>query len=326
MNLLSPSFMDALATDVSWRWRNAMLDGNFEEAWRQTDRIELIRRKKKGVLARPSDCLMWDGSDFRGKDVIVRCLHGLGDTIQFLRFLPRLCKMAHSVHLLAQPHLVSLLSRCRGIGHIHDGWVEWQMSGDVEIEIMELAYAFRVTSNEIRKHVAYISIDRCPEKWRHLWHFHNKFKVGLIWEASDWNLSRSIPIKYLNASFSTFKDIQFFCLQQGPAVAEAEDAAFPLEVISQQTIDPLDAATCMLELDLIISVDTFAAHLAGALGRPIWLLLQHQADWRWMRNQLESPWYPTMKIFRQSSENDWESVVCSLEAILKKEVDKATHS
>src|SRR5205814_1293816 len=117
--------------------------------------------------------------------------------------------------------------------------------------------------------------------------------VGLIWAASDWDPSRSIPLCSL-APLRELERVRFYSLQQGAPARDYSHAPFPLCALSPYTEDVITAARAMLELDLIIAVDAMGAHLAGALGRPVWVLLKHEADWRWMNERSDSPWYPTM--------------------------------
>ena len=125
-----------------------MRRGDFEGAWRETDRIEIPRRRSvaAGHDGRQPYYLLWDGTPFEGRDVVIRCNHGLGDTLQFLRFVPALARRARSVTTLVQPPLVTVLRHASGVGHIRDGWQDQPLaSSRVEIEVMELAYALRAT-------------------------------------------------------------------------------------------------------------------------------------------------------------------------------------
>jgi ADP-heptose:LPS heptosyltransferase len=140
-------------------------------------------------------------------------------------------------------------------------------------------------------------------------------RVGVIWASSSWNATRSVPL----ADFAPLAEVpnaRSFSLQQGPDAAEAAHAPFPLIDLSPQTADVAQAAAAMLQLDLIITIDSMPAHLAGALGRPVWLLLQHDADWRWQRTGETSPWYPSMRIFRQPEPDNWGAAVLSAQAAL----------
>jgi hypothetical protein len=289
-----------------------MRAGDFAEAWRQTDRIEVARRAREaaGTFSREPHHLTWSGASFDGLDVLVRCNHGLGDTLQFIRFVPLLRRRAAHVTLLIQPQLVKLFFGCAEFGTVRNGWSdEPPPPYEVEVEIMELAYAFRSTLQTLPRRVPYLAsaqISNCARALPSLGAGDCR-RVGLIWAASDWDKSRSIPVEAL-APLRGTRGIEFYSLQQGASIDDWRQAAFPITCLSQHTADVTAAAAAMLKLDLIISVDSMAAHLAGALGRPVWLLLQHEADWRWMTGRSDSPWYPTMRIFRQHKRGDWLSV------------------
>lgn len=285
--------------DIASHWRQAMLDGSFEEAWRQVDRLELPRREAGSAFVRRPGHLLWNGTDFADRNVVVRCLHGLGDTVQFMRFLPQVGMVARSLHVLAQPSLIPLLAGDGRFGEVHNAWTEWRIRAEVECEIMELAYALRVQSPDVGHHVPYLHCKAVAP----IALSHDTLNVGMVWASSNWKASRSVPLAVLTPLFE--QDFTFLSLQQDP------DRPLPpaLRDVSPMTADILGAAACMQSLDLIITVDTFAAHLAGALGRPVWLLLEHRSDWRWMRDRDDSPWYPTMRLFRQPRAGDWRSVV-----------------
>lgn len=301
--------------DVLPRWLAAMRDGDFEEAWRQTDRIELPRRA--AGLPRGEHHLVWDGTPWAGRTVLVQCWHGLGDTIQFLRYAPLVRQTARRVIVQAQPALLPLFAGMDGIDELRNGW-----SGgpnpphDVEIECMEFPYAFRSQPATLPATVPYLPVSRlrgllAPMTARDS----AECNVGLIWASSTWDSSRSLPLRCLEP-LSAIHGVRLYSLQQGAELAEVNAAPFPLVPLSLQTAAIEAAASAMLQMDLIITVDTMAAHLAGALGRPAWLLLQHEADWRWMRHDNASPWYPTMRLFRQSQPGDWAGVVQQVKAAL----------
>lgn len=277
-----------LLKDVAVRWRTAMLKNNFEEAWRQTDRVEAIRRIT-GTSVEGS--LLWDGSPCTGRSVVVRCLHGLGDTVQFLRFVPMLG--AANVCVLAQPALVPLLRRASRIRDVRNAWTEFRIRGDVELEVMELAYAVRASPVDAAAMLPWLH----PPRWSGPLP-PSEPRVAVVWAASSWNPARSLPAAEVAR---LGRHIPCVSIQQDPG----ED---PLPSFARYTADPLDAASFLSSVDLLISVDTFAAHLAGSIGIPVWLLLEHEADWRWGSGQA-TPWYPSMKIFRQSARGDWRAVV-----------------
>ncbi len=301
--------------DVGERWSAAMRAGDFEAAWRQTDRIERPRRRSSPRLPREKHQLLWDGAGFQGRDVLVRCQHGLGDTIQYARYFPLLGKLARSVTVLAQPHLLGLLRGMEGVDVLLDAWTENpDPPSDVEIECMEFPYAFRHTQETIPRRIPYLPTAALHARTK----AHpapSELRVGIVWAASAWDESRSIPLSMLE-SIGSEDGLRLFSLQQGPEQAQVAEVAFQVDTLSSSTTEIADAAAAMLELDCIVSVDTMAAHLAGALGAPVWLLLACQADWRWMSGRGDSPWYPTMRILRQPTPGDWASVVRELRSEL----------
>lgn len=299
---------DELA-ELGRRWTAAMLDGDFERAWRETDRLEIPRRGQPGSV-RTEHHLLWDGTPFENRHVLVRCEHGLGDTLQFVRYCSVLRCVARSVTLKAQPALLPLLQGLSGVDRLVDAWTaEPDPPHDLAVECMELTYAFRHTPATLPRATPYLPLEhilsharlRLPERKAGL-------AVGLIWAASDWNPRRSIPLCALSPLAET-AGAEFFSLQQGPAQHDVLSCGWPIISLSPHTSEILEAAAAMLALDLIITVDSMTAHLAAALDRPTWLLLTHEADWRWMRDRRDSPWYPTMRIFRQPAAGDWTTVV-----------------
>ena len=129
-------------------------------------------------------------------------------------------------------------------------------------------------------------------------------RVGVVWETGGWDPRRSLPISVLSR-LASVPGVRLFSLQRGPAHQEA--AAFHATDISSESVS--EAAARMSRLDLIISVDTMVAHLGGALGLPVWTLLHSECDWRWMNRPEATPWYPTMRLFRQTRPGDWHGVM-----------------
>jgi len=312
--------------EVGILWREAMLAGDFEAAWRQTDRIELPRRvaERNGHFIRQSHHLLWNGEAFRNRRVLVRCEHGLGDTIMFARYFPLLRTQARRVIVKAQPMLLSLLQGMDGIDLLLDAWTTDRLPPhDVAIECMELAYAFRSKPETLPARVPYLPTGRLRTIASFGMPNEDKCHVGLVWAASDWDTSRSLAIKDL-APLAKVSGIVFHSLQQGGRATEITSAPLRIEPLSENTRDIADAAAAILAVDLVITVDTMVAHLAGALGRPVWLLLQKEADWRWSRNCDRSPWYPTMRIFRQPNSGDWSAVITRVaHALSRKRRDRS---
>jgi hypothetical protein len=291
----------------------AMRRGDFEAAWRETDRVELVRRAEEragGFVWQPHN-LLWNGEPFAGRRVLLRCNHGLGDTLQFARFLPKLRAIARELTVLVQPALVDLLSEEESFGNVRNGWTkDAPPPHDVAIEIMELAYAFRCTTETLPNEVPYLPTTAVRRRAAGLpiTSRAGELRVGLLWAASEWDTRRSIPLPLLDV-LEDIGGVRYFSLQQGGHAREWTRSRLAVEPLSEHTQAVAAAVAAMLELDVIVTVDCMAAHLAGALGRPVWMLLRHEADWRWMQARADSPWYPTMRIFRQPREGAWEPVV-----------------
>lgn len=294
-----------------------MRRGDWEAAWRETDRIERPRRlrQRQGSFVREPQHLRWDGTPLDGRSVLVRCEHGLGDTLQFIRLVPDLSRRAREVTVLVQPHLLGLLEGLRGLGTVRNGWTgEPAPPHDVEIEIMELPYALRTRIDTLPP--------PCPDLAKNAGKLgfalpkDGRLNVGLLWSASDWDRSRSVPLGTLAPLLRT-ADARFFSLQQGDAADDPLVGELGIVPLSRHTGDVVAAAAAMLELDLVVTVDAMAAHLAGSLQRPTWLLLKQDADWRWMEARGDSPWYPRMRLFRQRKPGDWNGVAASVADALR---------
>jgi hypothetical protein len=142
------------------------------------------------------------------------------------------------------------------------------------------------------------------------------FRVALIWSSSTWDETRSLPLDLFESAFRDIPGVSFYSLQHGPDHVRATGRNW-LHYTGEQSSDILDTAADLTHADLLISVDTMAVHLAGALARPVWVLLKHDADWRWMLDRRDSPWYPTMRLFRQPAPGDWAAAVREIAAELR---------
>jgi hypothetical protein len=296
--------------DSTQRWMEHMRRGEFSAAWRVSD--SLLRR----YLAAPSSDIhpprhqqvIWNGASLAGKRVLVRCYHGLGDTIQFIRYVPLLKTVAAQVTVWAQPTLLTLLSTACGIDRmiaLHDGTPDCDYEADVEV--MELPYVFRTTLETIPARVPYFLVEAADID-------DNKIKVGIVWRGGDWDPRRDVPFSLITR-LADVDGISFYVLQQDANGSEQHDR---FRMILPKNGDALSTARLMRALDLVISIDSMPAHLAGSLGMPTWILLQKDADWRWMNDRSDSPWYPTMRLFRQRYAGDWEPVIAEIGLQLRK--------
>ncbi|MGV3585716.1 MAG: glycosyltransferase family 9 protein [Adhaeribacter sp.] len=301
--------------DSSDFWISKMRQGAFVEAWQFSDKV-LESRAGKPCWHWPRHFqYIWDGRSLEDKRVLVRCYHGLGDTIQFIRYAPLLKAIATKVIVWAQEPLIPLLETVAGIDEIlplHDGTPEADYEADVEI--MELPHIFRTTVATIPQQIPYLHVSP-----RLLAPANGQIAVGLVWKAGDWNSQRSIPFNYL-APLTNIKGINLYILQ-----ADAESAGWQEGFgINPGAFSLYEFAQIIKGLDLLISVDSMPVHLAGALGVPVWTLLHAEADWRWMEDREDSPWYPTMRLFRQAQSGDWENLIVRVAGELENLVQTKT--
>jgi hypothetical protein len=301
----------AAAPDILRGWTAAMRRGDWEQAWRLTDAVELPRRERQrhAGFARQPQHLCWDGTPFAGRSVLVRCEHGLGDTLQFIRFVPALARLAREVHVMVQPPLLELFAGAPELGTVHDGWTEWwpPPPHEVEIEIMELAYALRTTADTLPPPYPHLAA-RVRHRLPLALPGDGSLRAGVVWTASDWDPTRSVPLAVLEPLLR-IPGVRWFSLQQGAAAQDPLVERNGMVPLSPHTNEIAAAAAAMLALDVIVTVDNMVAHLAATLGRPAWVLLKKEADWRWMDERSASPWYPTVRLFRQARDGDWDQVV-----------------
>src|SRR4051812_8704125 len=257
-----------------------MRRGNFTRAWKISEAIRRrgLGRKHEGPRHLQS---IWDGTSLEGKRVLIRCYHGLGDTIQFIRYAPLVKAIAAEVIVWAQPELLPLLTSAPGIDRLmplHDGTPE--VDFDVDVELMELPQIFRTSLGTIPAEIPYLGTRELSRMNR------DELQVGLVWAAGDWDRGRNLSEEALR-EIARVKEVRWHPLQQGEARRQ-----WPLARNSISTTTRVEElAAAISALDLVISVDSMPAHLAGALGKPIWTLLKAEADWRWMEQKTDSPWY-----------------------------------
>ena len=296
------------------RWTCHMLLGEFEKAWRDADWVQARHPELAASDVNLPRHLqrLWTGEPLEGKRVLVRCYHGLGDTIQFIRCVPMLRGIVRSAVVQCQPALIPLLKSMPGIPRLISLDAPALPRHDVQIELMELPRALRLALPAIPDRVPYLSVPaglaraagrelRASEPGRCL-------RVGIAWSSGDWDASRSTCLADWGPVLRV-RGAAFVSLQRGPAAAELAGVGARVIAAEKESGALLDTAAIIANLDLVISVDTMVGHLAGALGKPVWTLLPFRADWRWMIRRDDNPWYPTMRLFRQSRQGAWGAVL-----------------
>ena len=286
-----------------------LLLARFETGWKHYE-----ARLRTGQRQFPNRKFLqpaWHGEDLGGQTIFLHAEQGVGDTIQFVRYAPMVAERGGRVVLECQPALKPLLEAFRGVHRlIVQG--ESLPPSDVQVPLLSLPAIFRTTLKSIPNQVPYLRIPdsvpfELPATPR------DRLKVGVVWAgnpALQNDLVRSVALNELSPLFS-MQTISFFSLQVGPArrqLAMSKDAARIID-LAPRLSDFAKTAAAISRLDLIISVDTAVAHLAGALAKPIWLMLPFAPEWRWLLDRKDSPWYPSMRLFRQPAPDDWASVV-----------------
>jgi hypothetical protein len=275
----------------------AMRRGDCATAWAISDAVLAGRSPAERDDPRLPYHLrwVWDRRDYRGLDVLIRCYHGLGDTIQFARFLPVLRPLVKSLILEAQPALMPLLAAIPGPDRLvpfrHDAPAP---PSACDIEIMEIPHALRLPP-EAALAPPYLSVTPAPVP---------KSAIGFCWQAGDWDPERGVPVTLIQ------RLLQSGAVGRRP-VFTVQPTPSDLPVLNPDgaPMDMRQTAALIAGLGLVITVDTVFAHMAGALNRPTWLLLKHDADWRWMDGRCDTPWYPAMRLYRQPAPGDWQSVI-----------------
>lgn len=297
---------DAL-TDL---WRQHMRCGDFDAAWRISDRA--LQNRDRFARSGADEESTWRGESLDGKRVLVRCCYGLGDTLQFVRYVPLLRHYARHLILHAQASVARVLEHVEGIDSLVTRYNNIPPENyDVAIELSELPHVFRTSIHTIPAQMPYIHI--VPRRFPAT----SNIKVGLVWQGSDWDPRRSLPLQ-LFAGFERISGLTLHILQRGRALLER-----PIGLgIDSGTDDLYEAARTIAALDLMVTIDSMPAHLAGAMGVPTWVLLHSHCDWRWMENRTDSPWYPAMRLFRQKHPGDWPPVI----AHVKQELERAVRS
>jgi hypothetical protein len=291
-------------------WREHMRRGDFEAAWRISDRA--LQNRDRFSRSTRNEKSTWRGEPLDRKRVLIRCCYGLGDTLQFVRYVPLLRRAVRHITLQAQASLAPVLEHVDGIDTLLTGGNDVRPETyDVAMELSELPHVFRTSIQTIPAQIPYIHIE--PRSFAET----GNIKVGLVWKGSDWDQRRSVPLR-LFAGFERIAGLTLHIVQRGRALMER-----PIGFGINSGDDNLyEAARTIAALDLMVTIDSMPAHLAGGMGVATWVLLHSHCDWRWMENRTDSPWYPAMRLFRQKDPGDWSPVI----AQVKQELERVTRS
>jgi tetratricopeptide (TPR) repeat protein len=327
---------------ASARWNRSLLllqAGQFEEGWREYEwRWKRPRAPVYTGVARRFRQPQWDGSPLEGRTILLTMEQGLGDMIQFIRYAGPLKERGGRVVVECPHFLARLFATCPGVDQVvAEGGALPDF--DTHVPVLSLPGLCGTRLETVPATVPYLAPDpdRAAE-WRRKLETVPEFKVGIVWQGNPhhkWDRWRSVPLAAFE-SLARVPGVRLFSLQHGrgaeqltglesllqlaeagtptpPAGADVPAAAprcrFPVTALAAASNDFAETAAAAVNMDLIVTVDTATAHLAGALGVPVWVLVHRMADWRWLFGREESPWYPTMRLFRQRRLGRWGPVI-----------------
>ncbi|CCD87867.1 putative TPR domain protein; O-GlcNAc transferase related protein [Bradyrhizobium sp. ORS 285] len=288
-----------------------MVTGNFEAGWLGRE----IRWKTGLGIAHPDFAQpQWSGDDcIRGKTILIFADEGLGDAFQFARYVPMVAELGAKVILAVQDPASSLLSRLAGVTECIPRSTAASASFDLHCSMSSLPLAFKTTLRTIPADVPYLPspLPARQAEWERRLGPHDRLRVGLVWSGNPGHSNdrnRSVPLQLLTRLLDI--DAQFVSLQKD--VRESDrDVLAGLDIVdtTESLADFDDTAGLLSCLDVVVTVDTSVAHLAGGLGRPVWILLPYRPDYRWLLGRTDSPWYPTARLFRQNEARDYGWVI-----------------
>jgi tetratricopeptide (TPR) repeat protein len=316
---------------VQPRWSAAvtrLVRGDFQRGWREYE----CRWKNAGVQVRDFSAPLWLGEQpIAGKTILLHAEQGFGDTIQFVRYAPLVAELGAKVILEVQAELHSLLLRMEGMSAVlaqpKEQTVDSRIDGapvplaserelppfDCHCPLLSLPLAFKTELSAVPARIPYLYAD--PERvkrWKARLPREHSPLVGLAWSGNPFHWedrNRSVALNRLVPLLS--EPVGFVSLQKTAAAQDAKLLGGLANVthFGDELVDFNDTAAVIEGLDLIVTVDTAVAHLAAAMGKPVWILLAYAPEWRWLLDREDSPWYPTVRLFRQPRLEDWESVI-----------------
>jgi Flp pilus assembly protein TadD len=320
-----------------------LYQGDYERGWPEHEWRLKCRRHPGFVIDRPR----WNGEQLQGRIILLHYEQGLGDTLQFMRFAPLVKQCGGQVLMLCPTSLIRLAAQCPGVDLAFDG-TSYQPGCHCQAPLSSLPAIFRTTLDTLPAHVPYLRVDpTVVERWRlqlagalaedapsgeagaatlrRADSPARPFLIGIAWQGKSthpFDRFRSFALAQL-APVAELAGVRLISLQAEDGLDQLRTCAGRFPVInlkSRRPRDFLDTAAIIRLLDLVIAPDSAVAHLAGALGARVWAALSTVPEWRWMADREDTPWYPTMRLFRQKSLGDWDGVFLSMAEVLKTEL------
>jgi hypothetical protein len=290
-----------------WRALARLLMGDWEQGWRDYE----WRWGCEEFGGLPYQQPLWDGGPLAGRTILLHAEQGLGDTLLFVRYAKLVKQRGGKVVLACPKALLRLLADCPGVDQLV-GQGAPLPPFDCHAPLLSLPGLFRTTPANVPADVPYLfASPSLVEHWRHELAAHSGFKIGIAWQGNPLfkgDRLRSFPLAHFEP-LARIPGAKLFSLQKGLGSEQMQQVGFPVVDLASRLDEAsgpfLDTAAVMKNLDLVIAADTSIAHLAGALGAPVWLPLPFAPHWVWMLHREDSPWYPTMRLFRQRHWGDW---------------------
>jgi tetratricopeptide (TPR) repeat protein len=287
-----------------------LLQGNFRAGWREYEARWGSRHQRDSRRHFPQP--QWKGEPLAGQTILLHAEQGFGDTMQFIRYVPLVAALGADVILEVQPRLKRLAEAIPGVRQVLAKGerlpdFQWQCP------LLSLPLAFKTELESIPSSVPYLNASSTDQAAWGAKLRSPKFRIGLSWGGNpkhSQDAARSVPLMKL-LELLRIPGAQFYSLQKGPPAKQLAELPEDISLINLDRAqhDFYDSAAIVANLDLVISVDTSVAHLAGALGRPLWVLLHHGSDWRWLLDRSDCPWYPTARLFRKKHGEAWKALV-----------------
>src|SRR6185437_2286867 len=301
--------------NVGAEWNLALLHllmGNFEAGW--AGREAHWKTDRQSTYPKFSQPRWFGEGNIEGNTILVCADEGLGDTIQFARYVPEIAARGARVILAVEESARALLSGLPGVAQCVRKSVDGLPAFDMHCPMSGLPMLFGTRLDTIPSEVPYLPAppDHLTRAWQERLGSHDKLRVGLVWSGNPQHgndHNRSIPLQMLLPILDS--DATFVSLQKDPRPADRAVLQTRPEVIdlTAHLTDFVETAALIRCLDLVITVDTSVAHLSAALGRPTWILLPYTPDYRWLLDRDDSPWYPTVRLFRQDKTRDYGKVL-----------------
>lgn len=311
--------------DAHWNLGILLLtEGDFAHGWPEYE--QRLQRREVAHLYAGYEAPLWQGENLQGKTILLHAEQGLGDTLQFIRFATPVARQAERVIVECQPGLKRLLESVSGVSEVLAKG-EPLPRHDVRCPMMSLPFRLGINAiTDIPAAIPYVSVPaRTIVAWQQrVLALAPGLKVGLVWagdprkydpDSNRIDQRRSLSLQAFQPLFD-LPGVVYLSLQKGEARAQVQTLPSELVDWMDEIGDFADTAALVSCLDLVIAVDTSVAHLAGALGKKVWLLSRYDSCWRWMQDRSDSPWYPTLTLFRQTMPGQWDPLISEIRSAL----------